>query len=290
VHALEPGRDTDKRLFLPYMTRNEAREAATEATVLLVPVATIEQHGDHAPLHTDIDNCLAVCLATARRVDPEPRCVVAAPVWWSISPFDPGQYPGSIRLREDVFKEALGDVVESYLFGGFRRIALVNGHGGGTEWMIPDVVRRVNRLESRLWPERGLPQGSRVVTFMWTALLEVFAQEEFMRARGDPEGCADWHGGDVETALQLYLHPELVEIEQAVVGTRLQPLEFAPYDIGHSWYWQYVIAGYPAGPPKAGAMEGISGDPSLATAECGKRVLELAEEVIGRFVREFAGR
>ncbi|MCD6351859.1 MAG: creatininase family protein [Armatimonadetes bacterium] len=278
----------DQRIYLPYMTRLQAREAARDDTILLVPVATIEQHGDHAPLHTDIDNCLAVCAATARLVDPEPRCVVAAPVWWSVSPFDPAEFPGTIHMREEIFKESLGDVVECYLFGGFRKIVLVNGHGGSTEWMIPEVVRRLNQRQSRLRPEQGLPAGTRVVTFMWTALLEVFAQEEFMAARGNPEGCADWHGGDVETGVQLYLRPELVDMSQARPGLKLKPLEFAPWDIGHSWYWQYIIAGYPSRVEQPGEMERITGDPTRATAEIGRRVVELAAEVMGRFVREFA--
>ncbi len=290
VTALSPDGSISKDLFLPYMTRVEAAKAVTDEAVLLVPVATIEQHGDHGPLQTDIDNCLAICLAAAEKVNPDVRCVVAAPVWWSISPFDVSQYPGCIRLREDVFKEALGDVVESYLFGGFKKIALVNGHGGGTEWMIPEVVYRLNRGESHLFPDRRVPPGSIVVTFSWFPLLEVFAQEELMAARGNPEGCADWHGGDVETALQLYLRPNLVQMDRARVGNRYQPLEFAPYDIGRSWYFQYIIAGYPPGPAHPGEMTGISGDPTLATPELGKRILELASDVIGRFVREFASR
>lgn len=279
-----------KHIFMPYMNRNEIRHAAAQDAILLVPVATLEQHGDHAPIHTDIDNVLAVCVATAQAVDPDPRCLVAAPVWWSISPFELTSFPGCIRMREDVFLEALGDVVESYIFGGFKRIVLVNGHGGGTEWMLPRLVHRLNRRQSHLFPDRQLPEGVRVVTFMWLALLEVFAQDELMEARGNPQGCADWHGGDVETGLQLYLRPELVDMTKARPGNRYQPLEFAPYDIGHSWYWQYILAGYIPGPAQPGEMIGISGDPSRATPELGRRVLDLAAEVMGRFVREFAGR
>jgi creatinine amidohydrolase len=285
-----PDWQIDRRLFLPYMTREQAQEAVRAGAVLLIPVAALEQHGDHAPLHTDIDNVLAVCLATAEQVDPSPRCVVAAPVWFSISPFDVRQFPGTIRMREEIFKEALGDIVESYMFGGFKRIALVNGHGGGTEWMLPDLVRRLNRKESHLFPGTALPADARVITFMWLAVLEVFAGPELNAARAAAEGCADWHGGDLETSLQLYLRPGLVKMEKAAPGTRYTPLEFAPYDLGHSWYWQYLLADYPPGPPQAGAMAGISGDPTLATAESGRQVLELAARVLGRLVREFASR
>jgi creatinine amidohydrolase len=272
------------------MTVEGARQAVADEAVLLVPTATLEQHGRHDPLHTDIDNVFAACLATAEQVDPDVRCVVAAPVWFTISPFDPVHFPGSIRMREDVFKEALGDILESYLFGGFKKVAVVNGHGGGTEWHFPEVVQRLNRKESHLFPDRAVPADAHVVTFTWFALLEVFARNEFLEARGHPEGCADWHSGDLETAVQLYLRPGLVDMDKAVPGMSLRALEFAPYDMGRNWYHQYVIAEYWGPPPTPGEQEMIGGRPDLATAETGRRILELAAKVMGRFVREWAGR
>jgi creatinine amidohydrolase len=281
---------TDRRIYLPHMTVEGARQAVADGAVLLVPTATIEQHGLHGPLQTDIDNVWAACLATAEEVDADVRCVVAAPVWFTISPFDPAQFPGSMRMREDVFKEALGDILESYLFAGFKRVAVVNGHGGGTEWHMPEVVRRLNRKESRLYPERGIPADAHVVTFEWFALMEVFAPKELAEARGNPEGCADWHAGDAETSLQLYLRPGLVDMEKAVPGATMEPLEFAPWDIGHSWYYQYIIADYWGAPVTPGEQDAITGRPDLATPEEGRRILELAAKVMGRFVREWAGR
>ncbi|MCX7598875.1 MAG: creatininase family protein, partial [Armatimonadetes bacterium] len=191
---------------------------------------------------------------------------------------------------KEVFIEALSDIIESYLFSGFKRIAMVNGHGGGTEWHMPEIVQRLNAKQSRLYPDRRLPEDALVVTFEWIALLEVFAQKELEEARGRPEGCADWHGGDIETGLQMYLRPELVDRDKCVPGYTMQPLEFAPWDIGHSWYYQYIIAGYPQAPGSRGQQDLITGRPDLATPEIGRRVLELAGRVIGRFVREFASR
>jgi hypothetical protein len=77
---------------------------------------------------------------------------------------------------------------------------------------------------------------------------------------------------------------------KAVPGDTMQPLEFAPWDIGHSWYYQYIIAEYWGAPSTPGEQATITGRPDLATAEAGKRVLDLAAKVTGRFVREWAGR
>ncbi|MCS7254325.1 MAG: creatininase family protein [Armatimonadota bacterium] len=276
----------EPKVYLPELTREEVKELAPIA-VLLVPVATIEQHGPHAPLHTDIDNCFHICVMAAKRVHPNPPTLVGAPVWFSPSPFDPAWQPISICMREEVFKEALNDILESYLRGGFRRIVVVNGHGGGTEWIIPQVIQKLNRKVSSIWRDWQIPDDARIVTFEWTAFLEVFAQDELAKIRTNPPG-SDWHAGDIETSIQLYLHPELVDMSRAKVGHRYKKSSFSAHDLGRNWFWQYIIAGSPYVGGEGGEVEGVSGDPTLATEELGEKILNVAAEKIAEFIREFS--
>jgi len=275
----------DIGIYLPEFTREEVREIASRS-VLLVPAGTIEQHGPHGPLQTDIDNSFSICMGVALETNPNPRTVVGAPVWFTPSVFDPANLPFSVRIREDVFKGALNDILESYLRCGFKRIAVVNGHGGGTEWMIAEVVHKLNRKVSTLWPEWRIPDDAKVVTFEYFAFLEVFASDEMREVRKNPPG-SDWHAGDIETALQLHLHPDLVHMDRAKRGGVLRPSRFAPHDLGRNWFWQYIIAGYYDG-FEPGEVEGITGDPTLATPKLGEDVYRLAVKKIAEFVREFA--
>lgn len=277
---------SEPKVYLPELTREEVKEVVARA-VLLVPVATIEQHGPHAPLQTDVDNCFHICIMAAKRVHPDPPTLVSAPIWFSPSPFDPAWQPVSICMREEVFKEALNDILESYLRGGFRRIVVVNGHGGGTEWLVPQVVQKLNRKVSSIWKDWRIPDDARVVTFEWGAFLEVFAQDELAKVRSSPPG-SDWHAGDIETSIQLYLHPELVDMSRAKVGYRYKKSRFSSHDLGRNWFWQYIIAGSPYIGGEAGEVEGVSGDPTLATAELGEKILNIAAEAISEFIREFA--
>jgi creatinine amidohydrolase len=271
--------------YLPELTREEVREIANRS-VLLVPLATIEQHGPHAPLQTDIDNTFNILIGVARETNPNPRTVVGPPIWFSPSPFDPAPHPFNVRMRESVFKDALNDILESFLRSGFRRIAVVNGHGGGTEWMVPEVVAKLNRKESTLWPDWRVPDDAMVVTFEYFAFLEVFASAEMSEIRKSPSG-SDWHAGDIETAIQLYLHPDLVHMDRAKRGDMHKPAKFAPQDLGRNWFWQYIIAGY-YGDSQRGEVEWISGDPTLATRKLGEDVYNLVVKRIAEFVREFA--
>jgi creatinine amidohydrolase len=275
----------NSEIYLPELTRDEVKEVANRS-VLLVPLATIEQHGPHAPLQTDIDNTQSILMGVAGETNPNPRTLVAPPIWFSPSPFEPALYPFNVRIREDVFKDALNDILESYLRSGFKRIAVVNGHGGGTEWVVPEVVAKLNRKESTLWPDWKIPGDAKVVTFEYFAFLEVFASGEMSEIRKSPPG-SDWHAGDIETALQLYLHPELVHMDRAKRGGMYKPAKFAPHDLGRNWFRQYIIAGY-YGEAQEGEVEWIGGDPTLATRKLGEDIYNLAVKKISEFVKEFA--
>lgn len=275
------------RFSLPEMTSDEVKEVAP-ACVLLVPVATVEQHGPHLPLHTDIDNVTQILVGVVRQTNPQPRVLVAPPIWFSFSPFDPQTFPGSIRIRPDVFASALNDILESYLRAGFRKIVVVNGHGGGTELVIPEVVRRLNSRVSSMWPEWQIPAEAKVVQFCWWVFLAEFAREELERIRGK-EISLDWHGGDIETSLQLYLRPELVDMSKAKRGSTFsREVKFSYHDLA-DWHRQYVVEGYPA-EVVPGDLDMIGGDPTTASKEKGEAVFNLAVEKISEFVCEFASR
>ncbi len=77
-----------KKFCLPEMTRKEVKEAIENKASLLIPIATIEQHGDHLPLHTDIDNVTRITKRIAENLNPDIGVLVGAPVWFSPSPFD----------------------------------------------------------------------------------------------------------------------------------------------------------------------------------------------------------
>lgn len=275
------------KLHLAEMTSDEAREIAP-ACVLLVPVATVEQHGPHLPLHTDIDNVTQILVGVAERTNPEPRAIVAPPVWFSFSPFDPQAFPGSVRTRPDVFASALNDILESYLRAGFRRILVVNGHGGGTELVIPEVVRRLNNKVASVWTEWQIPPDAMVVQFCWWVFLAEFAREQLEQIRGK-EVSLDWHAGDIETSLQLYLRPHLVDMSKAKRGiTFSRDVKFSYHDLA-DWHRQYVVEGYPAS-VTPGEIEVIGGDPTAASKDKGEAIFNLAVEKISEFVREFASR
>lgn len=91
---------------------------------ILLITGSCEQHG-YLSLLTDIKIPMALADAASKKSG----VLVAPPLNFGVSPYYLA-YPGTISLRQSVFLDVLRDVVASLYRAGFRRMLVVNGHGG----------------------------------------------------------------------------------------------------------------------------------------------------------------
>ncbi|TKI04320.1 creatininase family protein [Martelella alba] len=124
------------------MNWQQLEEHLTRDDRAIVPLGSTEQH---AGLSLSVDSILAerVSLAAA-----EPTGVPVFPVVpFGMTPAFT-RYPGTIHLRVDTYRRLLMDILDSLKRQGFRRVLLVNGHGGNSpaqniagEWLMdnPDM-------------------------------------------------------------------------------------------------------------------------------------------------------
>lgn len=102
----------------------------------VVPLGSTEQHA-YLSLATDALLAERVAVEAA-----EPLGVVVFPsIAYGITPYTLA-YPGSVSLRVSTYLALVRDVLDSLAGHGFRRVLLVNGHGGNSpvaslaaEWM-----------------------------------------------------------------------------------------------------------------------------------------------------------
>ena len=102
----------------------------------VLPLGSTEQH---AYLSLSVDSILAERLAVEAA---EPLGVPVFPVLaYGITPYFRA-FPGTISLRVGTYMSILRDILDAMAEQGFRRILIVNGHGGNTpaqgfigEWM-----------------------------------------------------------------------------------------------------------------------------------------------------------
>lgn len=178
------------------MNREQIRAVAGEALVVL-PIGATEQHGPH--LATGMDYFTVEWIARrAAEVASAEIPIVVAPALPFGSSHHHFVFGGTLSLKTETYYRVLYELVESLVTDGFRRIFLLNGHGGNAELMqlaVRDIVltHPVRAAAGSYW------------NIAWDALVEAEAH----RGRRLPG-----HAGDFESSLLMALRPELVAAER----------------------------------------------------------------------------
>ncbi len=162
-----------------------------EATVALLPVAAVEQHGPHLPLATDAVINEALVRAALERVPAGATLLVLPAQNVGLSP-EHTSFAGTLSIRDTTLLDAWTDIGRSVARTGVRKLVVLNTHGG--------QKTLVDLLAVRLRSELGM-FVVRSTYFAFGVLPGLFDPAEVVH---------DIHGGEVETSLLLHIKPELV--------------------------------------------------------------------------------
>jgi creatinine amidohydrolase len=115
------------------MTAPELKALAARANALAVlPVGSLEQHGPHLPVITDTASASAAAIRAAQLVANDIPVAVLPGLWLGMSehhiPFG-----GTISIDYDAYHGILRCIVRSLKALGFKRLLIVNGHGGNID-------------------------------------------------------------------------------------------------------------------------------------------------------------
>lgn len=221
-----------------------------ERRVVVVSTGHTEQHGYHLPLSTDtvIAQAIVDRLSTAAAEE-----VCCLPVWpYGVSTHT-RQFPGTLDIGGRTFEDLFLGVTCRLVHLGARLIYFSNTHGGNHSHIVNVVKRAGERC----------PEAFTVSEWLHTT------GPELARFRQSALGGMG-HGGELETSYLLHLRPDLVHMGRAVVET--------DFISTPNFYLDWVEGGRMiANPPWTDdTRSGVYGDPTLATAEKGRRWLEAA--------------
>jgi len=254
------------------LTWPEIKDAVARNVAVLLPVGTIEDHGPHLPLNTDNLIVEAVCFETARRSNGEVLSLPVVPV--GLGEHLMG-FPGTVSVDMDLLLNYVAQCAISVARHGFTHIMLVNGHGSNTP-LLDFVGRRVI-----------LETDALAASLMWWNLLRL--DPDFIasfRESTFPGGAG--HACEVETSMCLHLAPEKVQMDKA--------------EDYIAWYNRQGATGFQwgdafgAGPvtlvewTSTFLENGVFGQPTLATADKGRRIMAEAANRMVEFVTEFQHR
>lgn len=247
----------------------ELRELAQrDDLVVVIPAATLEDHGHHLPIDTDVRLVEAVARGAVERFNAagEAKALLFPTAVHGYTPHHM-DFPGTVTLRWDTFVQSLVQQGRSLCHHGFDRILIVNGHGSNAP--LVNMAARLINLEH--------PGAVCASSFY---LNGEKAQEVIARVRRSERGGMA-HACELETSLYLALRPDLVQMELAV--------DEVPAYYTDNWWMDWSdgpLAYTPAW--SAISQTGVTGAATLATAETGRALLDCAHEEIAGFIADVA--
>ena len=101
--------------------------SASKDTPVVVPIAAVEQHGRHLPVFTD---SMLLGEVVRRAAEPLGDRVIWTPLLWLGNSHHHMDFAGTLSAAPRTYLDVLGDLIDNLVTHGFRRIVLLNGHGG----------------------------------------------------------------------------------------------------------------------------------------------------------------
>jgi creatinine amidohydrolase len=124
------------------LTAAELRAKAAANALVILPVASMEQHGPHLAVGVDTILCEGVCRRAAEAVTG--REVVVAPTLWCGMAEHHMSLGGTFTFDLPTYRAVLLCFLKSIERHGFTRVVIVNGHGGNIAALaafLPDFAR-----------------------------------------------------------------------------------------------------------------------------------------------------
>jgi creatinine amidohydrolase len=252
-------------LFLGKMTTSEVREAVKTVRIAILVVGSIEEHGDHLPIDTDLTTAeyLAVeGLQSARKATAHPVALIAPSIPYG-GPALKMEWPGTVQLRPSVLVDVVCDIGIGLVGSGFRYVLILNGCVGN----IPTLMLATGQLK------QNRPDADFIlVDSTWAAA-------EAIQEVRESESGGIGHAGELETSTSLVIDPTHVHIEKAVKEHYRHPSPSVSLDLNANppFYWPVSFDN--------ATESGVIGDGTLGTVEKGKKILEANVKRIADILR-----
>jgi creatinine amidohydrolase len=121
----------------------ELNALAAKNAIVVLPIASMEQHGPHLPVGVDTILCEGVCKEAATIASKTTPVVVAPTLWCGMAEHHVA-FGGTFTFDIPTYRSVLLALLRSIERAGFHKVAIVNGHGGNMSALnafLPDFHR-----------------------------------------------------------------------------------------------------------------------------------------------------
>lgn len=225
------------------LTPPDFKRLAQEEGLCVLPIGSLERHGEHMPYGTDG----LVCHEIAYQASLKTPCVVF-PTYWFGQVHEASCFAGTVNFPTDLLCQLLQTLLDQIAANGFRKIAIVSGHGGNTDFLHYFAMSQLDReVPYTLYQVNcfGLDGQAKAAE---RAVIETH------------EG---GHADEAETSMILSVAPEAVKLAQQCFPEPIRPkVDLSHLKNIHTGLWWY--AAFP---------ENVTGFPSKASKEKGDALI-----------------
>jgi creatinine amidohydrolase len=229
--------------------------------VAVLPLGATEPHNLHLPYGTDTLEGDLIGEKICEAADARGAKVMLLPTMPYGTETNQQRFPFSMNVNPSTLGAVIADLIESLVGHGIRKIVLLNSHGG-------------NDLKPLLRELYGKTSAVLFLCNWYQAIGDVYDQ-----IFQEPED----HAGEMETALMLAYHPDLVARNRdgslaaddgATAKSRFQAVNEGWVSITRPWHLLTKNSG--------------SGNPYAATPEKGRKLVELIVDRLAGFLVELS--
>ncbi|HEY1413233.1 MAG TPA: creatininase family protein [Rhodopila sp.] len=226
---------------------DQLRDQARRDAIVILPVASLEQHGPHLPVEVDSILGETVAARTAERMLASGQSALVLPVMWTGLSEHHMSFGGTVTLDNATFTALVEGVVRSVLRHGFRRIVLLNAHGGNEN--------ALRTIVDDLTPKLGVP----IVQFTyWYAAAVAIAK--ILETQGGLQ-----HACEAETAMMMAVRPDLVAHDRIPLAKSNTTPDVSDLVGGGVYLWRSI---------GSRSASGVIGNPEAATPAKGEALFD----------------
>ncbi len=239
-------------LWFDELSMKEAKRASKLGKVVIIPVGSVEEHGEHLPLCTDSIQPEYVALEVAKKTG----CLVAPPLRYGVC-VSTRNFPGTISISFESLYSIMRDILSEFIRNGFSKILVLSGHAG-----------ELHMAALRLAAQEVIQESTENKTAKKPRIIVCSDYDFAYKLKGKYFDERDGHGGTIETSRVMAMRPDLIKGK----GKKSYP-KIPPFEIFSN--------------PEKHFPSGIIGDPTAASAKKGnlandyviKEIIKLVEQL-----------
>jgi creatinine amidohydrolase len=247
-------------MYLSEMTWFEV-DKLDRSSVVIAPFGSLEQHSLHLPVFTDS----MIGDELSRRLNEKFKdTILILPQMWLGSSSHHMKFPGSMTADFETYIHVARDILLSMLHHGFRKILVLNSHGGNSA-VLPVAIQMAK--------EKYMDATLAFVSY-WNV-----SAKEITAIRESPMGGIG-HACEMETSMIMLLRPELVRKDKMEKDGIIPDSEFLLKDmLNMGTVWRYWNAA-------EHTRHGGCGDPTTASPEKGEKFFAAIADRLAKVVKE----